>query len=80
MELRTDELSRMKRCMEFAANANNSLLENHTAAHSKLFEIDKDKETENYTKLQILSETATALLAQARQLQANRVLVLLNLA
>ena len=80
MELKTDELSRMKRCMELEANANSSMIETLTKAHSDMFGIDTEKESEKQAKLQILSETATALLAQARQLQANRVLVLLNLA
>ncbi|MBE5812182.1 MAG: flagellin [Clostridiales bacterium] len=63
--------------MEYTLNALNASEENLTAAESRIRDVDMAEEMVNYTKANILNQTATSMLAQANQ-EPQQVLTLLQ--
>ena len=63
--------------MEYTLNALAAAEENLTSAESRIRDVDMAEEMVNYTKANILNQTATSMLAQANQ-QPQQVLTLLQ--
>ena len=57
--------------LEATVRNNANVIENQSAARSRVMDTDFAKETANLTRTQILQQAGTAMLAQANQLPAN---------
>ena len=71
---RTKDVGISQNRLESATNINNIKIENLTSAYTNIVSADEAEETANYTQLQIMAETASALLTQTRYFQANLLL------
>ncbi len=69
-ELRADFGAAQNR-MESAVRNNANIIENQSAARSRVMDADFARETANLTRTQILQQAGTAMLAQANQLPQN---------
>ena len=60
-------LGALQNRLEYAINSMDTTTENMDAANSRIRDTDMAKEMTNYTKMNILSQAAQAMLAQANQ-------------
>ena len=60
--------------LETISNVNTTKIENLTAAYATVTEADVAEEVANYTKAQILAQTAASLITQTQNFQANLLL------
>ena len=64
--------------LETISNVNTTKIENLTSAYTTVTEVDVAEEVANFTKSQIMAQTASSLIAQTQAFQANLILRMIN--
>ena len=76
---KTSDIGVYQSRLETISNVNTTKIENLTAAYSTVTEADVAEEVANYTKSQIMAQTAASLITQTQNFEANMILRMINL-